>query len=120
MKTLKLIEKYLYELNEQDATMPDPNATAPGPAAVPPGPTDTPPPPGDESGTKTLTSQGEVVLLRLLKKALLLDIDDDTKTLVDKIGDINPDTAAEAKDVLTKIIGMEDIDEIEEPGQNIQ
>lgn len=104
MKFNELVDKRFKELLEQgpagDATF-----TAPAPVSVPE-PTQMPATgvsvsPDEEQEKKPLTSEGEVFLVRLLKKALFLNPDDlDEKALKD-LPEVNEKNAS---DILTKIV----------------
>jgi hypothetical protein len=104
MKFENLINKRFKELLEQgpagDATFtaPEPVATS-EPTQMPAAGSVTPP--GEEVDKKPLTSEGEVFLVRLLKKALFLNPDDlDEKALKD-LPEIDEKNASE---ILTQII----------------
>ena len=103
MKFYNLIDKRLKELLEQG---PAGDATFTAAAPITPEPTQMPTagsvtPPGEELEKKALTSEGEVFLVRLLKKALFLNPDDlDEKALKD-LPEIDEKNASE---ILTKII----------------
>ena len=79
------------DIPQQDAAMPDPNATQ-----VPAGAPVEPPAP-------QLTSEGEAMLVRLLKKALVITPDStDTDTILE-LPEINP---TNAKNVLEQLITL--------------
>lgn len=101
MKFLDILNKKLTELNEQ--TPVDPLAAAPVPAAAPATPAPVEPAPSPEEGTRPLTAEGEVFLVRLLKKALFMNPGDlDEKALKD-LPEINETNASE---VLTSIVDI--------------
>lgn len=105
MKFLNIVNKKFLELNEQVPQQPMPGleqpiaAPTPAPAAVPPVVE-----PAAETETKgTLTPEGEVFLVRLLKKALFMNPGDlDEKTLKD-LPEINETNASQ---VLTSIVDI--------------
>lgn len=100
MRFLDILNKKLVELNEQVPGEMPANAPVPPPA---PAPTAVEPAPAPEEGPKPLTAEGEVFLVRLLKKALFMNPGDlDEKALKD-LPDINETNASE---VLTSIVDI--------------
>ena len=110
----KLLEKYYTTVTEQDAmggmgpdmpAAPPPQAMG-GPdlgAAQPGAGPEMPDEDGDGQETEPLTSEGEVMLVRLLKKALVMKPDDSAMMEIDEIGDVNEKNA---KDSLKKIVSV--------------
>ena len=82
----------------------DPMPVAGGPAdATQPQPGAEPAPTGNEEPTN-LSPEAEVMLVRLIKKALVLDIDPEDVDSIDELHDINPDNAKEALTILMELM----------------
>ena len=62
--------------------------------------------PGPEETTDPLSSEGEVMLVRLLKKALVMKIDDDAILEVNGITDINEQNAKQALETLVDVMNQ--------------
>jgi len=108
MKFLNLIEQRLKTLSEQvpgevAAPVPMDPAAAVAPAPVPaPVPASAPAPTPEET-QKALTPEGEVFLVRLLKKALFMNPGDIDEKALSELPEINEKNAAE---VLNNIVGI--------------
>jgi hypothetical protein len=101
MKFLEIINKKLAEINEQgpQEQMPSADPAAAPLPATPPVPTEQP----ADSDQNPLTSEGEVFLVRLLRKALFMNPGDlDEKALKD-LPEINETNASQ---VLTSIVDI--------------
>jgi len=100
MKFLNLIEKY-YTLIEQEppASALPPAQPQQQDAAMPPAGTEQQPP----QNPAPLTSEGEAMLVRLLKKALVIKPDTTDTDSILEMPDVNPDNA---KDVLQQLITL--------------
>jgi len=102
MKFLDILNKKLIELNEQVPQEVLPGVPAADPTMAPPPPVPVPEPEVQE-GPKPLTAEGEVFLVRLLKKALFMNPGDlDEKALKD-LPEINETNASQ---VLTSIVDI--------------
>lgn len=102
MKFLNILNKKLFELNEQVPQEPLPGVPLPPEAGVtvPSAPEVQPP---VQEGPKPLTAEGEVFLVRLLRKALFMNPGDlDEKSLKD-LPEINETNASQ---VLTSIVDI--------------
>ena len=98
MKFLDILNKKLVELNEDI-----PGDAAPAPVPQEPAPAPVPAPQEPAEGPAPLTSEGEVFLVRLLKKALFMNPGDlDEKALKD-LPEINETNASQ---VLTSIVDI--------------
>lgn len=101
-KTLAILDQYLNLYSEQDATVPAPavaGAAAPEQAA-----SAVPAEPSPQPTVEPLAPEGEVLLVRLLKKALVMDLDENDINALDGIGDINENTAKPALQKIIKIM----------------
>lgn len=94
MTFLEQIAKITRSLNEADVQVPDDMGASAAPEAAPE-------PEADEP--QTFSPQSEVMLVRLLKQALIMDVKPDDIITINKIGDINENNA---KDALTKIVTL--------------
>jgi hypothetical protein len=103
MKTLNILNNLLKVYNEADATIPQPDAQPqegqPVPAPAAEAPVEAP-----VEETKPLTSSGEVFLLNMLKKALVIDPDDTDLNELDMMGDITETNAAEMRQKLLSMM----------------
>lgn len=100
MRTLKLLNNLIKMHLEQGET-PAPDATLPqaGTSPAPEAPT-----PAAAAPTEPLSPEGEVMLIRLLKKALVMDVDENDLNSLDQIGDINETNAKAALQTIIKIM----------------
>lgn len=104
MKFLNLINRKLEELHEQvPGEIPGMGPT--DPTAVPPPPPQTavtvPPP---DAGPKPLSPEGEVFLVRLLKKALFLNPGDIDEKMLKDLPEINETNASEVLNSIVEIM----------------
>lgn len=98
----KILNEYKY-LTEQDDQSMQPTPTD-GAAQIPTPPTtEAPPPPEQPEEPEALAPESEVLLVRLLKQALVMDIKPDDVNLLSDMEDINEKNA---KTSLTKIINV--------------
>lgn len=103
MKFLDIIEKKYQELNEQvpGEVMPGlPPAPVAAPAPVPPAPVPAP----ESETTKPLTAEGEVFLVRLLRKALFMNPGDLDERLLKDLPEINETNATEVLNSIVEIM----------------
>lgn len=106
MKFIDLINQRLQHIAEQvPGEMPgvlpvDPSQIPPAPAGLPPAPVETQPP---ADTLKPLSPEGEVFLVRLLKKALFMNPGDLDEKMLTDLPEINETNAA---DVLTQIVNV--------------
>ncbi|NBO99123.1 MAG: hypothetical protein EBU90_03215 [Proteobacteria bacterium] len=104
MKFLNLINNKFKELNEQvPGEVPGLGPTdpmAPAPAPVPPPAAG----PAPEAGPKPLSPEGEVFLVRLLKKALFLNPGDIDEKMLKDLPEINETNASEVLNSIVEIM----------------
>lgn len=101
MKTLKILNTLLNVYNEADATIPQPE----GDSKLPPGfSKQTEEQPTPPVATSTLSPESEVMLVRLLKKGLVMDLDENDLNAIDQLGEINENTCKEALQKLLTIM----------------
>lgn len=103
-KTLAILDKYINLYTEQDATAPVPAPAAAGAAAPEQAATPEPAETNVQPQVEPLSPESEVLLVRLLKKALVMDLDENDINTIDTIGDINETTAKTALQKLMQVM----------------
>jgi len=107
MKFNKLLETKYRELFEQvppqDLNIPAPEAPVAAPAAAAM-------PPAEPPEQKPLTSEGEVFLINLIRKALFMNPDDLGLKTIKDLPEVNSKNASEVLDKIVKLMQVEAID----------
>lgn len=110
MKFVELVDSRLKSLLEQtpiqpDITVPAPMASAPeAPVAPVPQPSDQPP------AQKSLTPEGEVFLINLIRKALFMNPDDLGLNALKNLPEVNEKNASDVLKQIIKLMQIEAID----------